>query len=254
MQCETCTDRLEAYHDGELSSDDAATMRAHLASCAECSATYSQLVGLSQRLKADLVTFPVPDVLRARIHSELLVEAEQAPRARARARSWPALAAAGLLIAVVSSTATWATLRGRGASELRTNEVLASHVRSLMPNHLVDVASTDQHNVKPWFNGRVDLSPQVPTLAAAGDSLVGGRLDYVAGRPVAVVVYARRQHVINVYSWPDRGGDAPPQVRSAQGYHLVQWHADNVMYWAVSDLNVPELLQFVAAYEGRPAP
>jgi anti-sigma factor RsiW len=134
----------------------------------------------------------------------------------------------------------------RGAPDAPVAEaVLASHIRSLMPEHLTDVRSNDQHNVKPWFNGRLDFSPTVPRLDEQGFPLLGGRLDYVHGRPVAVVVYGRRQHVINVFSWPasdDRA--ATPEPRSRNGYNLERWRQGGVEYWAVSDLNSAELQTF----------
>jgi anti-sigma factor RsiW len=118
---------------------------------------------------------------------------------------------------------------------------------------VTDVVSTDQHNVKPWFNGRVDLSPSVPNLSAAGFPLVGGRTDYVGGRAVPVIVYARRQHMINVYAWAARDGNASGRTESTRnGYHFVRWRSEGVEYWAVSDLNAGELAAFVAAFGGRP--
>jgi anti-sigma factor RsiW len=115
-----------------------------------------------------------------------------------------------------------------------------------MPGHLTDVASTNQHNVKPWFNGRIDLSPVVPSLDSAGFPLIGGRLDYVDGRAVAAVVYARRQHMINVYSWPSGGQDLRPiEAGAEKGYHLMRWRRDGIEAWAVSDLNRAELAEFV---------
>jgi anti-sigma factor RsiW len=114
-----------------------------------------------------------------------------------------------------------------------------------MPEHLTDVRSNDQHNVKPWFNGRLDFSPTVPRLDEQGFPLLGGRLDYVHGRPVAVVVYGRRQHVINVFSWPaSDDGAATSAPRSRNGYNLEHWRDGAVEYWAVSDLNAAELHTF----------
>src|SRR5262245_25987583 len=118
-----------------------------------------------------------------------------------------------------------------------------------MPRHITDVASNDSHNVKPWFNGRVDLSPAVPRLDSAGFPLVGGRLDYVGGRPVTAIVYMRRQHIINVFSWPiDDRGSHSPALSTEKGYHLVHWSDGGVEFWTASDLNVPELEQFVALF------
>jgi anti-sigma factor RsiW len=165
-------------------------------------------------------------------------------------RSWTRFAAAAVLIAVASSAITFGAMQRPLAQRTATTDVLASHIRSLMPGHLVDIASTDQHNVKPWFNGRLDLSPAVPRLDSLGFPLIGGRIDYVTGRPVAVVVYGRRQHLINVFSWP--AADASllaPAASTEKGYHLVHWRSEGMEVWAVSDLNLAELRQFVATFE-----
>jgi anti-sigma factor RsiW len=165
--------------------------------------------------------------------------------------AWWRQLAAGIVIAALSSTLTYTALGTRAASASATDELLASHVRSLMPGHLTDVVSTNQHNVKPWFNGRVDMSPSVPGLDSAGFPLVGGRTDYVRGRAVPVVVYARRQHMINVYAWPEAGSASTPRSSTRNGYHFVTWRGDGVEYWAVSDLNTKELDEFVASFRTK---
>jgi anti-sigma factor RsiW len=224
-------------------------VKAHVAQCPDCAQAYDALVRTSHLLQAGLVHYPAPDVLKARIHAALAEEAGvRSPAAPSQTR-WLRLAAAGLIIAVASSAGTYAAVHRTNDSLAATDEVLASHIRSLMPGHLIDVASNDTHNVKPWFNGRVDLSPQVPGLDAAGFALVGGRLDYLEGHRVAAVVYQRRQHLINVYSWPDAGANAAQYTTEAHGYNLVRWRRDNIEYWVVSDLNVAELSQFVSSFE-----
>jgi anti-sigma factor RsiW len=191
-----------------------------------------------------------PDVLKARIRSALAQPDALEPRPVPIPRSWGRLAAAGIMIAIASSALTFATVRPGMVQRRATSDVLASHIRSLMPGHLVDVASTDQHNVKPWFNGRLDLSPTVPRLDSLGFPLIGGRIDYVSGRPVAAVVYGRRQHMINVFSWPAADASVlAPSASTANGYHLVHWRDSGIEMWAVSDLNLAELQQFVAAFE-----
>jgi anti-sigma factor RsiW len=115
-----------------------------------------------------------------------------------------------------------------------------------MPDHLTDVRSSDQHNVKPWFNGRLDYSPTVPRLDERGFPLIGGRIDYVGGRPVAVIVYGRRQHMINVYAWPTREADAAPTATAENGYNILHWRSGGTERWVVSDLNAEELRAFAA--------
>jgi anti-sigma factor RsiW len=138
---------------------------------------------------------------------------------------------------------------GLGAALLRSKpaadeQVLASHLRSLMPGHLTDVQSTDQHNVKPWFNGRVDIAPDVPNIDSAGYPLLGGRVDYINGKPTAVVVYGRRKYVINVFEWADPGSDLAPSAETKNGFHLIHLRRGGIAEWIVSDLNPQELEAF----------
>jgi len=251
MRCEEVGAVLDAFHDQELSPAERAAVQSHLDECAQCRTKYETLARTSQLVKEGAVRYPAPDVLKARIRGALLQQEADDRAPAGGGLPWFWLVAAGLAIAVASSGATLGLLRRGSESAATADQVLASHLRSLMPNHLVDVASTDQHNVKPWFNGRIDLSPQVPPLDSAGFPLVGGRLDYVVNRPVATVVYSRRQHVINVYSWPEAGPDASESKSAAHGYHLVHWRSGGVAFWAVSDLNSAELAQFVTLFEGH---
>ena len=206
--------------------------------------------------------YPAPDVLKARIRASAAAEANRGepltrPRSVLDRVSWSRIAAAALVAAVVGSGATAALMRGGAERSPVAEQVLASHIRSLMPGHLTDVASTDQHNVKPWFNGRVNLSPPVPRLDSAGYPLVGGRLDYVDGRPAAVVVYQRRQHVINVFWWAARDGAAAGSAQRASsenGYNVIRGRVDGLERWIVSDLNGAELEDFAHRLGGQEAP
>jgi anti-sigma factor RsiW len=251
MRCDEARVRLDSLHDDELTPEESAAVGAHIAECAACSQAYEALRKTSHQLQEGLVHYPAPDVLKARIHGALMQQDARDARLTSAGPRWLRLAAAGLVIAIARSAGTYIAMRPHAASQSLANDVLTSHIRSLMPNHLIDVASNDQHNVKPWFNGRMDLSPQVPALDSSGFMLAGGRLDFLAGHPAAVVVYMRRQHVINMYSWPEPGPDAPETASTANGYHLVRWRRAGVAYWAVSDLNSAELSQFVTLFDRR---
>lgn len=247
MRCADCRGLLDALIDDELMPDEATAAREHIAGCPDCARAHESLAATSQLLQDGLVRYSAPDVLKARIHSALLQPQPASLPTSARRTTWSRrwLAAAGIAIAIASSALTFGVVNRTAGTRSTSDEILASHVRSLMPGHLTDVISTDQHNVKPWFNGRVNISPVVPGLDSAGFNLVGGRLDYVDSHPVAVVVYARRQHIINVYSWASPGNDAPVTTDAGQGYHLLNWRSHGVAFWAVSDLNTAELSHFV---------
>jgi len=253
MTCAQCRELLDAYVDAELPSEDMAAVREHIASCSECANEHALLVATSRRIGETLVKYQAPDVLKARIRVALAQPDALAPAA-SPAKAIPArrLALGGLGVAIASSILTFAVVRGIASPTDRSlaDEVVSSHIRALMPGHLTDVASTNQHNVKPWFNGRVDLSPPVPSLDSIGFPLIGGRLDYLQGRAVPVVVYGRRQHLIDVYAWPSAPegsvGEASSSARN--GYNVIAWRANGMSLEAVSDLNRPELEQFVKAF------
>jgi anti-sigma factor RsiW len=253
MRCTDCRELLNSYHDLESTPDEATDVRAHLSECAGCSRAYAELEATSTVLQRDLVNYTAPDILKARIRSALAESDSRAVSVSPVSRPWLRFAAASLMIAAISSAATYGAVSQRVAIHTVRDEILSSHVRSLMPGHLTDVASNNTHNVKPWFNGRVDLSPVVPRLDSAGFILDGGRLDYVGGRAVAALVYSRRQHVINVYSWPDQGSDKADAPVTTQGYHLVGWRSGNTAFWAASDLNLTELGEFVTRFKGANA-
>jgi anti-sigma factor RsiW len=233
--------RLEAWLDGELGASEAAAVEAHVKACGSCGALATRLRGLRSAIGKELPPLAAPDVLRARVRDALR---DAAPRAgQARLVPWRGI---GLVAAAVVAIAGswWAEAWWQGRHEIVT-QVLAAHVRSLQPGHLTDVASTDQHTVKPWFDGRLDYAPPVSDEAAEGFPLLGGRLDYVNGRPVAALVYGRRLHRINLFVWPERNGSLGPAHAERDGYNVVHWTRGDMTFWAVSDLDRSDLAVFV---------
>lgn len=255
MTCKECLDNLNALIDGELAADEAAATRDHLATCDDCATQHTSLVEGTMRLKGALMRYVAPDVLKARIRAslarpeaEVVVDRPRVPFYRAV--KWPSAIAAAAMVAVLSSALTLTVANRKSGDDSLQTELLASHIRSLMPGHLTDVASNDQHNVKPWFNGRVDMSPIVPRLDSLGFPLVGGRIDYINGRSVPVIVYTRRQHVINVYSWPSNAVSDKATTTASHGYNFLRVPVNGEQLWFVSDLNRTELEGFVRLFLG----
>jgi anti-sigma factor RsiW len=160
--------------------------------------------------------------------------------------------AAAVILAAVLALNLAPRLQRPGADQFLATQLIASHVRSLMANHLTDVASSDQHTVKPWLDTKVDFAPPVVDLSNEGFPLVGGRLDYLDNRPVAALVYQRRKHFINLFVWPAAAGaDGAIKAMSRQGYQLLHWADSDFNYWAVSDVNANDLQTFKQQFEGQ---
>ncbi|MBZ5723838.1 MAG: anti-sigma factor [Acidobacteriia bacterium] len=234
--------------DGELDLRSQLEIERHIEKCEACAAVYQVQQRVRSAIAHPSLYFQAPAGLDRKIASALR-KAERAGRSPL-GKSWPKLwRAAGVAAAfAIAAAVIWmaVVLPRRSSEDLIARDVVASHVRSLMPGHLTDVPSSDQHTVKPWFNGRLDFSPPVKDLAAEGFPLVGGRLDYLAQAPVAAAVYRRRQHYINLFMWPEsRGGSAKPGPQARQGYNLLHWTGAGMNFWAVSDLNMGELEEFV---------
>jgi anti-sigma factor RsiW len=254
MHCDEIRPLLPALADHELSAAQSIEVERHLASCADCRHEYARQNALATATRQHASYHQAPTQLRQRIIAVLPQDATQPDRVRPRWRgNWlHAGAALASVCALAWSLGLYLTLPSAG--ERLAEDVLASHVRSLITNNIAQVASSDQHTVKPWFNGKLDFSPPVRDFAAQGFPLIGGRLDYVNQRPVAALVYQRNKHVINVYVWPDAAQDqAAVQARSRQGYHMLNWRARGMAYWAISDLNQEELAQFRANWSAASA-
>lgn len=197
-------------------------------------------------VKTQAERYAAPAALRESIISSLH-RADTTTRVASKTRDWRLWLnmGAALSLGIVISTVTAYLFFSVSAQQRLAHEVVASHVRSLMGNHLTDVASLDSHTVKPWFAGKLDFSPPVHDLSAAGFPLVGGRLDYLEGRPTAALIYQRRKHTINVFVWPrDSRSPTPPIAFTAQGFNVTGWNDGAMQFWLVSDINVHELQQF----------
>lgn len=241
MSCENTQILLHAYVDGELDLVRSLEIEKHLAGCLACARAVENQRTLGAALRSGSLYYQAPEGLERRVGSALRRAAR--PEAPSKRIAWAMLAvAASLLLAGIFVDRLAHFGSRRSAQELVAQEVLDSHLRSLMPGHLTDVQSTDQHTVKPWFNGKLDFSPPVTDFAAQGFPLIGGRLDSIDGRTVAVMVYQRRQHLINVYVWPSAGSpDTPVGTATRQGFHILHWTRAGVNWWVASDVNEAEL-------------
>lgn len=264
MSCPEYETLIHGYLDGELDLVSALRFEAHLKECPSCAQAFENHKTLSRTLKSGPFYFRASGDLEQRIRTALVESDALASRPtssaqKARWQKVPWLSWAFLGVAASLAVAALIVLRVvKGPQEvspdqLLAQQVLASHVRSLMASHLTDVPSSDQHTVKPWFDGKLDFSPPVEDLSAQGFPLVGGRLDYLADRPVAAVVYQRRKHFINLFIWASNERSAQKAVMR-QGYNLIHWTHAGMTYWAASDLNYRELGEFVRLVQDRIPP
>jgi anti-sigma factor RsiW len=255
VTCELTQRFVLGYTDGELDLVRTIEMEAHLKYCPACAQNLENQKKLRAALRRSLPTYAAPTALRERIKSSL--RASSVAAVQERKIKWPSLPVwqlAGALMALALFSLTgWqltAYLRAPSNDERIAAEVFSNHVRSLETNHLLDVVSTDQHTVKPWFDSKLDFSPPVEDLASDGFPLVGGRLDYLEGREVAALIYQRREHFINVFVWPNPAGSGSTQpIASRQGYNMMRWSRDGFQCWVVSDVAPSELKEFVGLLE-----
>ena len=249
----TCSrDLIEAYLDQELDPGLSASLEEHLASCQACSETYSRLLAQKTAIRKSAPYYMAPSHLERSVRDALRQAAAGEPRAAAVNPAWRWLAIAATLLLAISFAWNLRPRSGTAESELVAQNVLSDHIRSLIGTHLLDVLSTDRHTVKPWFNGKLDFSPEVKDLAVQGFPLLGGRLDYLRDRPVAALVYGRRQHVINLFTWPGDSGSVAESRFARNGYTAIHWSHGPMTFWAVSDIAPAELEQFRNLYQQVP--
>jgi anti-sigma factor RsiW len=249
MRCNDTRELIGAYIDGELDLVRSLDIEGHLHECSDCSRDYEAHHSLHRMIRGGELYFDAPAGLERRIRKTLNRANRSASGASTVPWRWFIVAASAAAVLVILFYAGL-ILTSQPGSDLIARDVATSHIRSLEPGHLYDVESNDTHNVKPWFNGKVDFSPPVKDLTAADFVLKGGRLDYIDNRQVAVLVYGRRQHSINLYIWPsDREAGTSEEVTARQGYNMIHWSKDGMAFWAVSDLNVSDLRSFVKAQQ-----
>ncbi|MGH8011460.1 MAG: anti-sigma factor family protein [Candidatus Binataceae bacterium] len=249
MICAEVRALLDAYADAELDLVRSLELERHLEHCGECTRVRDNLVATGRAVRTAAPYYIAPVALREYVHALTGPQpSTRLMRWMPREGGWPWLiTAAAVLAAVVVSVRGFTPVIP--SPRLLADEAVASHVRSLMVSHLADVASSNQHTVKPWFDGKLDFAPVVEDLARQGFPLSGGRLDYFDSRPVAALVYRRRAHIINLFSWPMPGeSNSSAKAEVIRGYNVVHWNQAGMTYWAVSDLDLPELHQFAGLF------
>ena len=248
MDCKRTLALLPAHVDQELGLPEVKELDDHLQTCPACHSAFVSQTTLRAAIKQRATYFQAPIDLESRIRAALPKETDAQPgRAKQGPRYWGAWnwmnvgsVLASLVVLIWSAGLYLAT---PSPNQRLAEEVVSSHVRSMMVNHIADVASSDQHTVKPWFNGKLDFSPIVNDLSTQGFPLIGGRLDYLDHRSVAALVYRHRLHLINVYIWPAaKERQTAIQTASIQGYHLVHWSEEGMRYWLISDLDPQDLM------------
>jgi mycothiol system anti-sigma-R factor len=279
MNCEEAINLMDGYVDGELDPVTNQEIERHLRDCRGCEQAYEAQRALVRAIGSTAPYYKAPAELRQRIQSSLrneigakatqngrqgsqllVARKHQEPRAVLFGIPWNSLSLAGLslaaaiIFAAIMFSNLAPRLRAPNADEFLATQLIASHVRSLMASHLTDVASSDQHTVKPWLDAKLDFAPPVVDLTNKGFPLIGGRLDYLDNRPVAALIYHRRQHFINLFIWPAApNADKMPKTLTRDGYQLLHWDSSPFNYWAVSDVSEADLQAFKQAFEEQTA-
>jgi anti-sigma factor RsiW len=247
MNCQEARPLLHPFVDNELDVLRHVEIEEHVKGCPACAEQHQSLHALRAALSAPALYYRAPAALAARLN----LGAQPLTQER-RNRTMPLVARVAALSSLATAAAIllFLSLRDRQSAVDRVADaVVTSHIRSLQVGHLTDVVSSDQHTVKPWFRGKLDFSPAVPDFSSQGYVLSGGRLDYLADRTVAAIVYQCRAHFINLFLWLGVGQDAAVRAFSRQGYHIRHWQHGGMDYWAISDVNDRDLDQFVRLFQ-----
>ena len=244
MTCDEATLLLHALIDGELDAGHAREVEAHVATCGTCTAELASQREMKRILADTDLRYAAPAALRARIDASL--PQARRPNRRAVLRGF----AMGSAVSALAATGVVAVVLRQDDQQRILSEVVSAHLRSLQAGHLTDVLSTDQHTVKPWFNGKLDVAPPVIDLTAQGFTLVGGRLDYIDARAIGAVVYRRRQHIVNLFVAQTASTEhRMPKTQTMQGFNCRRWGDRGLNFWAVSDLGADELAEFSEKFE-----
>jgi anti-sigma factor RsiW len=246
MTCDEAKILLHALIDGELDAGHAREVEDHIAGCAACAAELAAYREMSKTIAAADLRYTAPPLLRKRIEAALPQAQAQMPNRRAVLRGF----AMGSAVSAIAATGLFAIVLRNDDAQRIEFEIVSAHLRSLQAGHLTDVISTDQHTVKPWFNGKLDVAPPVIDLTAQGFTLIGGRLDYVDARPTGAIVYRRRAHIINLFVAQTASTERrPAKMETIQGFNIRSWGDRGLNYWAVSDIAADELAEFGEKFE-----
>jgi len=249
MTCDEARILLHALIDGELDAGHAREVEDHIATCPDCTAELAAYREMSKAVAGADLRYTAPPALRRRIEAALpqtQTQIQAVPSRRAVLRGF----AMGSAVSAIAATGLFAIVLRSDDDARITSEIVSAHLRSLQAGHLTDVISTDQHTVKPWFNGKLDVAPPVIDLTAQGFTLVGGRLDYVDARPIGAIVYRRRLHVINLFVAQTASTERrAAKTETFQGFNVRSWSEGGLNYWAVSDISTDELAEFSDKFE-----
>jgi anti-sigma factor RsiW len=241
MTCDEVEILLHALLDGELDAGHARDVEAHLAGCPRCARQLAAYRDMQTVLARTDLRYEAPAALRRRIEQALPSPSVAKPNRRSLLQGF---AFGGVLSGALAAGLVTVVLRNDRDQRV-IGDVVNAHLRSLQGDHLIDVQSSNQHTVKPWFNGRLDVAPPVVDLTAQGFTLIGGRLDYVDAKAVGALVYKRRAHVINLFVLPTSMADRfAPGAEVVQGFNIRRWSAQGLVFWAISDINGEELQEF----------